>query len=378
MQADHSTQNAAPPRPGPAPGGPGLEQARDSARQGRRLSPSQALCLLQEADLLHLGRLAHDCRMTHNPQPLVTYVVDRNINFTNICLSGCRFCAFFRAPGNAEGYILTREELGEKIDQTLALGGTQILIQGGLNPDMGLEDVCAMFRFIKQNHPIHIHGLSPPEVVHLAGLAGVSIAEALDRLIEAGLGSIPGGGAEILVDRVRRLIAPGKCNTAQWLEVMAQAHARSLNTSATMMFGSLETPAERIEHLDRLRQLQDQSLARGRGRFTAFIPWTFQTANTALSHLPPATAVEYLRMLAVSRLFLDNFDHIQASWVTQGAKIAQTALAFGADDLGSTMIEENVVAAAGAAFRLTREEMVHLAQDMGYAACQRDTFYNLI
>jgi cyclic dehypoxanthinyl futalosine synthase len=353
----------------------GLEEALRAAEKGERLSPEHALKLLNEADLLDLGRLAHAVRFRHNPESVVTYVVDRNINTTNICLSGCRFCAFFRAPGAEGGYVLTRDELGLKIDETLALGGTQILMQGGLHPEIGIDATCETFRFIKEHHPVHIHGLSPPEVVHMADLDGLSLDEALDRLIEAGLGSIPGGGAEILVDRVRQLIAPGKCSADQWLEVMALAHAKGLNTTATMMFGSLETQAERIEHLERLRRLQDQSLDKGAGKFTAFIPWTFQPANTALAEITPATAVDYLRVLAVSRLFLDNFPHLQTSWVTQGAKIAQMALSFGADDLGSTMIEENVVAAAGAHFRLSREEMVRLAGDLGYKARQRDTFY---
>jgi len=215
-------------------------------------------------------------------------------------------------------------------------------------------------------------------VVHMAARDGLSIDQALDQLIDAGLGSIPGGGAEILVDRVRGLIAPGKCGVKRWLGVMAQAHAKGLMTTATMMFGSLETLAERIEHLTRLRELQDASLDAGKGSFTAFIPWTFQPANTALSHLPPATATEYLRMLAISRLFLDNFPHVQASWVTQGAAIAQTALVFGANDLGTTMIEENVVAAAGVSFRMSREELAALAQDMGFTAQQRDVLYNAV
>ncbi len=355
-----------------------LHEALRAAERGNRLSTGQALTLLAEADLLDLGHLAHAARFRHNPEPVVTYVVDRNINTTNICLSGCRFCAFYRPPGAEGGYELTREELGRKIDETLALGGTQILMQGGLHPEIGIEATCRTFRFIKEHHPIHIHGLSPPEVVHMAALDGMPLDAALDRLIEAGLGSIPGGGAEILVDRVRGLIAPGKCSAPKWLEVMALAHQKGLNTTATMMFGSLETLPERIEHLARLRELQEQSLSTGRGSFTAFIPWTFQPLNTALAEVTPATAVEYLRMLAVARLFLDNFPHLQASWVTQGAKIAQMALSFGADDLGSTMIEENVVAAAGAHFRLSREEMVRLAGDLGYKACQRDTFYNLV
>lgn len=355
-----------------------LSQALRVAEEGGRLSPEQALTLLLEADLLDLGRLANSARFRHNPEPVVTYVVDRNINTTNICLSGCRFCAFFRPPGLEGGYVLSRAELGRKIDETLALGGTQILMQGGLHPEIGVEATCQTFRFIKEHHPIHIHGLSPPEVVHMAALDGLTVDAALERLIKAGLDSIPGGGAEILVDRVRRLIAPGKCSADEWLEVMALAHAKGLKTTATMMFGSLETPEERIQHMERLRLLQDQSLAGQGGSFTAFIPWTFQPANTALSEVTPSTAVDYLRLLAVARLFLDNFPHLQASWVTQGAKIAQMALSFGADDLGSTMIEENVVAAAGAHFRLSREEMVRLAADLGYEARQRNTFYKPI
>ena len=357
---------------------PGLSQALAAANQGERLSPEQGLLLLQEADFLPLGRLAQAARLRHNPQPVVTYVVDRNINTTNICLAGCRFCAFFRPPGHAEGYVLDRATLGHKIEETKALGGTQILMQGGLHPGIGLKETCDLLRFIKAQHPIHIHALSPPEVVHMARLAGVSVGQALDELMAAGLDSMPGGGAEILVDEVRGRIAPGKCGADQWLEVMARAHARGMMTTATMMMGSLESPAQRIEHLERLRALQEASLAAGRGSFTAFIPWTFQPAHTALAHLLPATAMEYLRMLAVSRLYLDNFPHVQASWVTQGDKIAQMALCFGADDLGSTMIEENVVAAAGACFRLSREDMIRLAGDLGYEARQRNTYYELI
>ena len=353
-------------------------EALQAARKGRRLDQGQAMLLLQEADLHTLGRLAHLARFRHNPESIVTYVVDRNINTTNICVSGCRFCAYFRPPGHKEGMVLGREELGLKIEETKALGGTQILMQGGLHPEIGIAATCDLFRWIKEHHPIHIHGLSPPEVVHMAKVDGITVDEAMDRLIAAGLDSIPGGGAEILVDEVRQKIAPGKCNTDEWLEVMAKLHARGLNSSATMMFGSLDTPAQRIEHLERIRALQDQSLAQGRGRFTAFIPWTFQPANTALSHVIPATAIEYLEMLAISRIYLDNFDHVQASWVTQGAKIAQLALSFGADDLGSTMIEENVVAAAGASFRMSKDEMVQLARQMGFEARQRDTAYNLL
>jgi len=352
-----------------------LGRAVARAEEGRRLDLEEALALWSQADLLTLGRLAHAARLRHNPEPVVTFAVDRNINFTNVCTSGCRFCAFFRSPEHDEGYVLEPVELGRKIDQAKELGATHILIQGGLHPAIGAEEACRMFGYIKKHHPVHIHGLSPPEVVHMAQVDGLGLGQALDRLMAAGLGSIPGGGAEILVERVRRAIAPGKCSADEWLKVMALAHERGLMTTATMMFGSIETPAERMEHLARLRELQDASAAQGGGIFTAFIPWSFQPANTALADIEPATAEEYLRMLAISRIFLDNFQHIQASWVTQGAKIAQLALCFGADDLGSTMIEENVVAAAGAAFRMSREDMVRLAHDLGFQARQRDTSY---
>ena len=315
--------------------------------------------------------------MRLNPEPVVTYAVDRNINTTNECLFRLPLLRLFPAAGPRRG-------LRAQPPRSWAVRSTRpwpwaaptSSSRAACIRRLGVAATCESFRFIKQHHPIHIHGLSPPEVVHMAQVDGLSIPEAIERLRAAGLGSIPGGGAEILVNRVRGLIAPGKCNADQWLEVMAEAHRQGLMTTATMMFGSLETVPERIEHLRRLRERQDDSLALGRGSFTAFIPWTFQPANTALSHVPPATAVDYLRMLAVSRLFLDNFPHVQASWVTQGAGIAQTALVFGADDLGSTMIEENVVAAAGVSFRLPREELVRLAQDLGFAARQRDVFYH--
>ncbi len=355
-----------------------LDDALATAKEGRRLTEEQALVLLTEAPLHTLARLAHRARLMHNPEPVVTYVVDRNINTTNICISACRFCAFYRTPESGQGYVLDRDELDRKIAETIELGGTQILIQGGHHPQIGVAKTCELFRHIKANFNINIHGLSPTEVVHMAQVDAVSIDEALDRFIDAGLGSIPGGGAEILVHRVRSRIAPGKCTGAQWIEVMDKAHQRGLYTTATMMFGSLDEPIDRIGHMAMVRAQQDKSIAGGKGRFTAFIPWTFQPANTALDHIQPLTAVDYLRTLAVSRLFLDNFDHVQASWVTQGAKIAQLALTYGADDLGSTMLEENVVAAAGAHFRMQRQGMIHLAEDLGFRAQRRDTFYNHI
>jgi len=302
----------------------------------------------------------------------VTFVADRNINYTNICVSGCRFCAFFRPPGSNEGYVLGREELAGKLAETKALGGTGVLLQGGLNPDLPLEFYGDLVRFIRQEYGLHVHGFSPPEIVFLARQTGLSLAAVISRLREAGLGSIPGGGAEILVDRVRAALSPGKCSAADWLRVMETAHRLGLRTTATMMFGHLETRAERTEHLLRLRELQDRS-----GGFTAFIPWSYQPGGTALGGATTG-CLDYLKTLAISRLVLDNIPNLQVSWVTQGAKIAQVALAFGANDFGSTMMEENVVAATGVSFRLSREEIVRQIEAAGYAARQRDHLYQLM
>ncbi len=338
----------------------------------RRIDGSEALFLLENDDLLHLAALADNRRKAHHPERLVTYVVDRNINYTNICVSGCRFCAFYRPPGHAEGFIISETELTEKIVETIALGGTQILLQGGMHPDLGLDYYLDLLRFIKAGFSVHIHGFSPPEVSFLAEKTGKPLAEIIEALRAAGLDSIPGGGAEILADEIRSQISPGKCHTDRWLEVMRVAHGLGLRTTATMMFGHVEKKRHIIEHLLKIRELQDET-----GGFTAFIPWTFQPDNTCID-VEKTTAAEYLKVLALSRLFLDNVDNIQASWVTQGAKIAQTALAFGANDLGSTMIEENVVAAAGVRFRLPLSEMKRLIREAGYAPRQRDCHYNLI
>jgi len=339
---------------------------------GERLSVADALALAEGADLYQLGFAANRVRKSKHPQPLVTYVIDRNINYTDICISACKFCAFFHGPEEEGGYVLSNDELAKKIEETKDLGGTQILLQGGLHPDLPFSFYEEMLRFIK-SHDIHIHGFSPPEVCHFAEISGLSIAEVISKLKEAGLDSIPGGGAEILSDRVRGETAPRKCSADRWLEVMGEAHLQGMRTTATMMFGHIETWAERIEHLDRLRTLQDET-----GGFTAFISWPFQPANTALSTVKCATAHEYLRVLAISRLFLDNFDNLQASWVTQGPKIAQTALFFGANDFGSTMIEENVVAAAGVGFRLSEEEIRKLVETAGFVPRQRLMDYTLV
>ncbi len=335
---------------------------------GERINGSEFLRLEREADLHQLGFLADGIRRRLHPEPVVTYVIDRNINYTDICISACKFCAFFKAPEDATGQVLSREELAEKIRETQALGGTQILLQGGLHPDKPLEFYEDMLRFMKSTG-IHIHGFSPPEVYHFAQISGLSITTVLERLIAAGLNSIPGGGAEILSDRVRSELAPRKCSADQWIQIMEEAHRLGLRTTATMMFGHIETMEERLEHLQRVRDLQDRS-----GGFTAFIPWPFQPDHTPLAaarKIEKTTAVTYLRMLALSRIFLDNVRNIQASWVTQGPKIAQLSLFFGANDFGSTMIEENVVAAAGVHFRLSEEEIKRLVRDAGFTPQQR-------
>ncbi len=336
-----------------------------------RLADAAALELLEHGDLLELGAAADEVRRRLHPSGDVTFIVDRNINYTDYCVSGCRFCAFYKRPGSGEGYLLTRDEIFRKIEETLALGGTAIMMQGGLSPDL---DICwfeRVFADIKERYPIHIHSLSPPEVAHIAGRSGLTTAETLRRLQAAGLDSLPGGGAEVLVDRVRTEISPHKISTATWLGVMREAHALGMKTTATMMFGSVDTPAERVEHLRRIRELQDET-----GGFTAFIPWTFAPGNTALQegHLP-ATGHDYLRLLALSRLYLDNVPNVQASWVTQGLRMGQVALAFGANDMGSTMIEENVVRAAGVSHAVTVEELVRLIAAAGFTPVQRDTLY---
>jgi cyclic dehypoxanthinyl futalosine synthase len=339
-----------------------------------RLSDREALELLRSRDLLEVGARAHEVRERLVPGPLATFIVDRNINFTNVCIAGCRFCAFHRRPGSPEGYVLPREVIHAKIQETLDLGGTAVMMQGGLHPDLDIMYFEELFRSIKERFPITIHSLSAPEIAHIAEVSGLTVTEALRRLKAAGLDSLPGGGAEILVDRVRRQVAPGKVDAKTWLGVMREAHLQGIPGTATMMFGSVETLEERVEHLRVVRDLQDET-----GGFRAFIPWTFQSGHTALENsVEEATGVDYLLMLAVSRLYLDNVPHIQASWVTQGLKIGQVALRFGADDLGSTMIEENVVAATGVHMRASREEMMHAIREAGFTPAQRRTDYGLV
>ena len=339
---------------------------------GQRISQEEGLKLFYDADLLTLARLAENRRFEHHPERIVTFVVDRNINYTNICVSGCRFCAFYKTLESGQGYVITREVLKDKIAETIALGGTQILLQGGMHPELSLDYYTDLLTFIKERFDIHVHGFSPPEISFIAEKSGLSIAETITRLRKAGLDSIPGGGAEILCDEVRKKVSPNKCLTNTWIEVMRQAHNQGMRSSATMMFGHLESPCHILEHLSRIRDLQDET-----GGFTAFIPWTFQPDNTKIQ-VPKTGSVPYLRVLALSRIFLDNIDNIQASWVTQGDKIAQTALFYGANDMGSTMIEENVVAAAGVDFMLPESEIKRLISTAGFEPRQRDCYYNLL
>lgn len=333
-----------------------------------RLTFEQAKRWYQE-DLLTIGQAAHMRRQELHPEQVVTYVVDRNINYTNVCTSGCRFCAFYQKPDSPNAYLLSFEEIGTKIQETLHLGGTQILLQGGLHPHLSLDYYAEMLRWIKNNFSIHIHGFSPPEILHFSNISGIPLETAIARLKEAGLDSIPGGGAEILVDHIRKQVSPRKGSANEWLKVMEIAHKMGLNTTATMMFGHVESIEDRITHLMAIRDLQDRT-----GGFTAFIPWTFQPGHTELP-MKETGGSEYLRMLALSRLVLDNIPNIQASWVTQGDKVGQLALFFGANDLGSTMIEENVVAATGVTHRLSLNELRHLIKGAGFAPRQRDFFY---
>lgn len=349
-----------------------LDAILTDAASGRRITPGEGLALFRQADLLTLGELANGVRTRLHPERIVTFIVDRNINYTNVCVNRCAFCAFFRDAESPEAYVLSRDEIFRKIEETIAQGGTQILMQGGVHPDLGIEYFEGLFSAIKSRFQIQIHSLSPSEITYIADKAGLGIEDALLRLRESGLDSIPGGGAEILVDRVREKVSPNKIRWRQWAAVMKAAHRLGMPTTATMMFGSIETDEEIVQHLVRVRDIQDETKG-----FTAFIPWTYQPGNTKLGGRS-ATAVEYLKVLALSRIMLDNFYNIQASWVTQGAKIAQVALEFGANDFGSTMIEENVVAAAGITFRMNRQEILNIIRDAGYTPAQRDTKYNIL
>ena len=349
-----------------------IDKIERKVLNGERIQGREAVDLFNSSQLLTLGVLAEAVRRRLHPDSVVTYIIDRNVNYTDICISGCKFCAFFKAPGDPQGFVISLDQLGEKIRETEELGGNQILLQGGLHPDKPLEFYEEMLRFIK-GYRVKVHGFSPPEIAHFAQLAELPTREVLMRLRRAGLDSMPGGGAEILSDGVRAEIAPRKCGADAWMTIMEEAHELGMRTTATMMFGHLESLEQRIEHLQRIRDLQDRTKG-----FTAFIPWPFQPDNTALAQVRKATAVEYLKMLALSRIFLDNVANIQASWVTQGPKIAQLSLFFGANDFGSTMIEENVVAAAGVSFRLSEAEICKLVRGAGFEARRRSMDYTLL
>lgn len=338
-----------------------------------RIDRNEALQLLLDGELLQLGRRADNIRRRLHPEGMVTFVVDRNVNYTNICESRCSFCAFYRDKQAEDAYILSNDLIYQKIAELVEQGGTQLLMQGGLNPELKIEYFEQLFREIKARFPtVRNHSLSPAEVTCIASNSGLNIDQTLARLKAAGLDSIPGGGAEILVDEVRSSISPKKIGWRQWGEVMLKAAAMGMPTTATMMFGSNEKPEDIVEHLFRVRELQDNG-----GSFTAFIPWTYQPGNTELGGTT-ASGVDYLKVLALSRIVLDNILNIQASWVTQGAKMAQVALFFGANDLGGTMLEENVVAAAGCSFRMSQDEMIKLIQGAGFQAAQRTTTYSIV
>jgi len=334
---------------------------------------SDLLDLYERAPLLELGRQADDVRRRKHPGDLVTFIVDRNINYTNVCVADCKFCAFYRRPKHPEGYVLSFEEIGRKIDELKALGGVQILMQGGHNPYIPFEWYLDLLRYIKRNHPIHIHAFSPSEVEFFAKRFRMSFGEVIDELKAAGLDSIPGGGGEILVDRVREQVAKKKAMADVWLDIMGLAHERGMRTSASMTYGLGETNAERIEHILRIRDQQRKT-----GGFTAFIAWPLQPEHTELEHLEKTDAVTYLRTLAIARIALDNVDNLQSSWVTMGMKVGQVALRFGANDFGSLMMEENVVSAAGTTNRTSVAEMERLIQGAGFTPRRRRQDYSLM
>ncbi|MBK1963586.1 dehypoxanthine futalosine cyclase [Campylobacter novaezeelandiae] len=344
----------------------------------KRLDKKEALNLLENASLIELGEMAYKKKLELHPDKITTFVVDRNINYTNVCCIDCSFCAFYRHHKEDDAYILSFEEIGKKIEELKAIGGTQILFQGGVHPKLKIEWYEDLVDWIRKTYPdITIHGFSAVEIAYIAKASKISIAQVLKRLQDKGLFSIPGAGAEILSDRVRDIIAPNKCDVKTWLEVHKNAHKIGMKSTATMMFGTVETNEEIIDHLEYLRELQDET-----NGFRAFILWSFQSENTLLIKKYPEilkqSSNRYLRLLALSRLYLDNFKNIQSSWVTQGSLIGQLALKFGANDLGSTMMEENVVSAAGASYKMNQDEMIRLIQSLGEKAAKRNTAYEIL
>src|SRR5215204_2666701 len=351
-----------------------LSEFEQRIEAGGRLTAGEALQLYRHAPTYWLGRMADGVRRRKHPGNLVTYIIDRNVNYTNVCVARCNFCAFYREVGADGGYVLGFEEIFKKIEETQALGGVQLLMQGGHNPDLPLAWYEDLFRAVKAKFPdFKLHALSPPEVLHISRMGKIPVRDVIDRLIAAGLDSVPGGGAEILVDRVRKLLnCYNKASADEWLDVMRHAHQAGLRTTATMMYGTVETVEERLEHLCRLRELQDET-----GGFTAFIAWSYQPEHTELGG-SEATGIDYLRTLAVARLVLDNFDNLQSSWVTQGGKVGQLSLAYGANDMGSVMIEENVVRAAGAEYCMDEFEVVRNIESAGFLPKRRNMHYDIL
>ena len=352
-----------------------------NVRDGGRVDRDAALALYLHAPSALLGELADEIRARKHPGGIVSYIIDRNVNYTNVCVARCNFCAFYRPVGSTEGYVLGFEEVFRKIDETIELGGGQLLLQGGHNPDLPIEWYEDLFRAVKARYPgFRLHALSPPEVIHLTRMSRLTVPQVIDRLVSAGLDSIPGGGAEILVDRVRKLLnCFNKATADEWLDVMRHAHRAGLRTTATMMYGHVETAEERLEHMFRLRDLQEETHGATRfdTGFTAFITWSYQPEHTELGGFE-ATGIEYLRTLAIARIVLDNFDNLQASWVTQGGKVGQLSLAYGANDMGSVMIEENVVRAAGASYCMDEIEIVRNIENAGFTPKRRNMHYEIL
>lgn len=352
-----------------------IQRILDKAVAGERLSADDCTLLLESRDIARIGVAADEIRQRKNPGDVVTYIIDRNINYTNVCNVVCTFCAFYRRPGKPDTYVHSIDEICKRIDETIALGGTGVLMQGGLHPDFNIEWYEDLLSTLHAKYPrFQLHCFSPPEIHNIHLISGLDYVTIMQRLKDAGLNSMPGGGAEILDDEVRKRVST-KCTSQEWLDVMRAAHQVGLRTTATMMFGIGDDISHRVAHLQKIRDLQDET-----GGFTAFIPWTFQRENTALGRkiTEEPTGIDYLQMLAVSRLFLDNIQHIQASWLTQGLKLGQTALRFGADDMGSIMIEENVVSAAGADNEANERDLRYQIREAGYRPQQRDILYNYV
>jgi cyclic dehypoxanthinyl futalosine synthase len=349
-----------------------IESILESAAEGGRISSDEGVRLFEGADLLDLAACADRIRQRLHPDNVISYIIDRNINYTNVCREFCTFCAFYRVKGDADAYVLPEHVIYKKIEETLALGGTGILMQGGVHPDLKIDYYEGLLSGIKERFQIHCHCFSPPEILNIARVSKLTVADVFARLKSAGLDSMPGGGGEILDDEIRNDISPLKCKTEEWLMVHREAHRLGLRTTGTMMIGVGETIHHRIRHFERLRDLQDET-----GGFTAFIPWTFQPENTELAQrkLPEVSAAEYLRLLALSRIYFDNIPNVQVSWLTVGLKIGQVGLRFGVNDMGSIMIEENVISAAGARNRANDGELRRVIQDAGFRARQRTTLY---